>query len=459
MDVGRITGNTAVAMPGRSERATEPLEQETAQEPLPREEAQCTLQISDEGYHRWELSQEDLPQKKQYEMKPAEQQDKMKPAEQQDPVQPQNGVLPQAGEASQAEAVPLVSETAGTDLTNRLTRLLDFLDSRAYYLAHAKPEATKETDDEKVAALEEMQQLREEQEELYLQKEAKAQALAKKRAKSRNVVEKGMRELTIMLESVRPMERDKDPEKKTDAGDKDKNRENERQNDTVIRRGNEEDAPDTRETMQGFGRQVKRHAFHKELAMDRTIDLIYKNTRKNFEMVRTSDRKLMDGLQEVYHVLEQKDVSEADKAAAVDRYLENAAPIFGDIKNNMGMGLERLNNLRLIRLEQPGNQNMVYASRSQDAIYAMADENALDELYQDSFKQFENESFEELAEQIRKLQEEERTEETRAEENEQKETGQTGSIKADGKEIREAGNIKADEKEDAELLFTAKDEH
>lgn len=407
MDVGRITGNAAGAAAGRAELAREPMEQEPRPESLPRKEAQCTLQISDEGYRRWELSQEELSQKQQAGMKLAEQQAQ---------VPQQTGTMPQVEEAA---PVPALTEEECMD---RITKLLQFLDSRADYYAHAKPEPTKETDDEKAAALEEMRQLKEDEEEIYRQKEAEAQALARKQAKSRNVVEKGMRELTIMMESVRPVERDKDKEqeKKTDAADE----ESKRQNDTVIRRSDEEDGPDTRETMQGFGRQIKRHAFRDELAMDRTIDHIYENARQDFKLVRSMDRELLDGLQEVYHTLAQEDVSEADKDAAVDRYLEDGMPIFKDIRIYMGAGLARLSNLRSLRLEQSGNQNMVYASRSQDAIHALADENALDELSQDSFKQLEDENFEELAKRIRKLQEEERTEETRAEESEEKETGE-----------------------------------
>lgn len=73
----------------------------------------------------------------------------------------------------------------------------------------------------------------------------------------------------------------------------------------------------------------------------------------------------------------------------------------------MGYGLEWLGNLRGLRVGRLSNQNMVYANRAQENIDELADQSALDGLYQDSFKKLEDKNIDELTERIRKLQENE----------------------------------------------------
>lgn len=217
MDVNALnsTRNTIAAEPPM-DRAIRPVEEKSAPEILPREEKACTLHISDEGYRRWELARQETGVQAQQESTA--------------------GTLPKNGAAA-AGAKETVAAAAGTEENaepepDRMAKLSQFIETRRYLLPHLKPIASKETDDEKVAAMEQLRQLEEEQEAQYRRQEAEAQALAKKSSKSRNTLEKGMRELTIMLESAKPLdeaEREKDEgaereEKQQDAAPGQENR-------------------------------------------------------------------------------------------------------------------------------------------------------------------------------------------------------------------------------------------
>lgn len=377
MDVGRIAGN-AVAEAGQIGKTNELKREEPAPEALPQQEAQCTLHISDEAFRKWEMLQESGG---------------LQAAE---TVQ-EEGTVQQTQEAQ--PAVEPASEEVPED---RMTRLQKFLDAYRDVFAKAKAKPQKETDDEKVAALEQLRKLKEEQEAVYRKKEAEAQALAKKRTKTQNIVEKGMRELTIMLESVRSMDEEEKKRASTEGPDK------ENQRDSVSRRKNEESGPDTRETMQRLGSGAKQHALRKELGMDTTIGHIVENMCGNIEFVRNEDRVLQKGLERLYYVLQQDEVSETDKEAAVDAYIMDGRVSVYNMNIQMGMGLERLKNLRMLSLGHLENQNVVYAGRAQEAISALADQTAIDEWYQDSFRMLENKNLEELEEHIRDLYEQER---------------------------------------------------
>lgn len=368
MDVKAIdsTRNTIATEP-RMERAIQPVE-EPAPEILPPEEKACTLHISDEGYRRWELAQE-----------------------QETAADGAKENATATVEVKKNAPAAVEAEENAEPEPDRMTKLSQFIDDRRYMLSHLKPIASKETDDEKVAAMEQLRQLEEEQEALYRQQEAEAQALAKKSSKSRSTLEKGMRELTIMLESV----------KSQDEAEKEKAESAEREE----KQQDEKNTPDTRETMHGLGKWTMRHASRAEEAMDATIGYIYERAWGNFSYARDLDGTLLSSLERLSHTLAQPDVSEEDKDAAVDAYLAYGRSALKEIKDNMGFGLERLNNLRPLHIGRLSNQNMVYADRTQNGIYALADEAALEELYQDSFQKLEDHHFEELAEHIRALQE------------------------------------------------------
>lgn len=333
MDLNALnsTRNTIAAEP-RMDRAIRPVEEEPAPELLPREEKACTLHISDEGYRRWELAQQDAKTQEQ---------------------ESTAGTLPKNGAAA-AGAKETVAAATGAEENaepepDRMTKLSQFIDDRRYILSHLKPIASKETDDEK-------------------------------------------------------------------------------------------NAPDTREAMQGIGRWIMRHASRAEEAMDATIGHIYEKARGNFSFARDLDGLLLGSLERLSHMLAQPDVSEEDKNAAVDAYIMYGQSALSEIKDSMGFGLERLNNLRQLHIGRLSNQNMVYADRAQEGIHALADEAALEELYQDSFPKLEDDHFEELKERIKALQEAEQNPETEQAQKEAQEAQQATEA-AEEKERREKEEI------------------
>lgn len=444
MDVNALnsTRNTIAAEPPM-DRAIRPVEEESAPEILPREEKVCTLHISDEGYRRWELARQEIGAQTQQEISTQAQQESTA------------GTLPENGAAA-AGAKETVAVAAGAEENaepepDRMTKLSQFIETRRYLPSHLKPIANKETDDEKVAAMEQLRQLEEEQEAQYRRQEAEAQALAKKSSKSRNTLEKGMRELTIMLESVKPQdetekEKAEDAEREGKQQDAAPGQEN-RQWSTAPEKDDEKNAPDTREAMQGIGRWIMRHASRAEEAMDATIGHIYEKAWSNFSYARDLDGLLLGSLERLSHMLAQPDVSEEDKNAAVDAYIMDGRKDLKEIEDNMGYGLERLNTLRTLNIGRLANQNMVYADRAQEGIHALADETALEELYQDSFQKLEDNHFEELEERIKALQEAERRPEAAQEAEQKQETAQEAEQKQEEAQTAEQTTETREEKE------------
>lgn len=437
MDVSALnsTRNTIAAEPPM-DRAIRPVVEKSAPEILPREEKACTLHISDEGYRRWELARQEIGAQTQQEISTQAQQESTA------------GTLPKNGAAT-AGAKETVAVAAGAEENaepepDRMTKLSQFIETRRYLLSHLKPIASKETDDEKVAAMEQLRQLEEEQEAQYRRQEAEAQALAKKSSKSRNTLEKGMRELTIMLESVKPQdeaekEKAEGAEREGKQQDAAPGQEN-RQWGTAPEKDDEKNVQDTREAMQGIGRWIMRHASRAEEAMDATIGHIYEKAWSNFSYARDLDGLLLGSLERLSHMLAQPDVSEEDKNAAVDAYIMDGRKDLKEIYSNMGFGLERLKTLRTLNIGRLANQNMVYADRAQEGIHALADETALEELYQDSFQKLEDNHFEELAERIKALQEAEQNPETEQAQKEAQEAQQATEA-AEEKERREKEEI------------------
>lgn len=159
-----------------------------------------------------------------------------------------------------------------------------------------------------------------------------------------------------------------------------------------------------------------------------------------FLLCKRPGRPALGSLGRLSHMLAQPDVSEEDKNTAVDAYIMDGQEDLEEIYFNMGFGLERLKTLRTLNIGRLANQNMVYADRAQEDIHALADETALEELYQDSFQKLEDNHFEELAERIKALQEAEQNPET---EQAQKEAqgAQQATEAAEEKERREKEEI------------------
>lgn len=376
MEVGKTLGN-AVILPLKETPA--PKNVEWAEDtPIPEmvslEEVNCTLHISDEGYRRWEQSMQDegFPAAKE---------------------------VPSAEDAVSVDAV---DESAEEEELSSIERLSRFADRLFDIIKNTKREATKDTDDEKVAALEQMRQLKEDQEEEYQRQVKEAQAMAVKQAKTKNIVEKGMRDLTIMLESFKPPKDDK-KEDKQKAADTDTDAQRER-----LTPKTEEELPGNREEMLGISDGIRRHAFHAELAMDGPIRSIYDHAQRDFQFVRDAERTLREQMSGIYAMMQEEEVSDAEVDEAVDNYLEDETKTLKYLKRTLGAGLERMYNLKLITRAGYGNQNMIFAQRAQDTIEEAADLSVLDGLYQEGYESATGETIEELAKHIRDLLEEER---------------------------------------------------
>lgn len=410
MDVGRVAGSAANLSLEKtlSSKNVEWAEDTFMPEKVPPEESECTLHISDEGYRRWEQSR-------------------------------QNEECPTAGELPSAEnavSADSVDESEKEDEMSSIERLCQFADRLRDVIKNTKRQATKETDDEKVAALEQLRQLKEEQEEEYQRQVKEAQVMASRQTKTKNIVEKGMRDLTIMLESFKSMDDDK-KEDKAQAADKDtdSDKDTDTQQEKLVQKTEDEDLPGNREEMHGFGDRIRRHAFRAELSMDGTINAILERAQNNLRYARNGARTLRERLSAVYTEITQNgDVSDADKDKTVNNFLEGGSDLLEDVEWALKTGLERLYNLREINRARYDNQNMVYAQRAQDAIGEIADQSVLDGLYQEGYESMEGETIEELAKHIRDLLEEERMSRTEDAEETEETDNADGIDKADSSE-------------------------
>lgn len=218
-----------------------------------------------------------------------------------------------------------------------------------------------------------------------------------------------MRDLTIMLESFKSLEEDK-KEDKAQAADKDtdSDKDTDTQQEKLVQKTEDEDLPGNREEMHGFGDRIRRHAFRAELSMDGTINAILNRAQNNFLYAWDGARTLQEQLADVYTMMQEDDVSDAEKDETVRTFLEGVKDLLKDIKDSLGTGKERICNLKEITRAGYDNQNMVYAQRAQDAIGEIADQSVLDGLYQEGYESMEGETIDELAEHIHDLLEEER---------------------------------------------------
>lgn len=424
MEVGTISDGTMRALMEQKAAAknVELTEEHLATEELSKTNALSsteppyTVHISEAGYRQLELSQQ------YYELHAASEE------LQTDAV---------------AEAVPIDPAEEEEDEMSSLERLYQFIEQTQDAILHAKPIATKDTDDEKVAALEQMRQLKEDQEEDYRRQAEELQALAAKGNKSRNIVMKGMRDLTIMLESFKPIDADeKDKEKKTAKKDLDTDNEIPKHNLSKKTEENE-DTPGSREELQAVGGHIRSRAFHVELAMDDTINRIYDNAKADFASARDKMHLLHSELKNVYTTLQEDSVSDEKKDETMDQYVRDGIEILGNMSLEFGIGLERMRNLIEIRRERHGNQHMEAAAEAQAAIGNAADQTVLNDLYEAGYQELEGETFDELAEHIHELLDE-RTNRTE----------ETDSAKADetaSEEAEEADSVKADDGADSDI--------
>ena len=273
------------------------------------------------------------------------------------------------------------------------TRFLKFLDQIEMTIQKARPKATKDTDDEKVAALEQLRQLKENQAEEYLRQLEEARALAVSTSKTKNKVEDGMRNLTIMLESFKPLQ-----EERVKLSPEEKKQKSQKQQENV----NEQS-----QAVQLIGGNIKKQAFRAEQAMDDTINRIYENAQQNLKYAKEQKKYLQDGMETVYRVWKEPDVSEKDKDEAIEQYLKDGRTSLGIMEKELGAGLARMQNIRDIRRERRDCRNMSYAKQAQDAVSDIADHAALDEWYQTETDRLESDTIEELAARIRELMKEE----------------------------------------------------
>lgn len=372
MEIGNVS-STPVMGPERIGKSITPMPEDLTPEVPPREEAHCTLHISEEGYRRWELARQDNEPQTDLSSTTSEE-------------------LPQVENTSASEA--LRDSGNGED---RVAAILQFIDNRTDILKNAAPEATKATDDEKAAALEQLRQLKEDQEAEYQAKAQEAQDLARQQTKVKSAVEKGMRDLSIMLESFNPLQ-------STGADEKERSR---MEPENTVRESIDETSSETldrKEKLLGAGGQIKQQAFQKELSMDSTIDGIYEKAMDNFKTAKSHDRHIRDGLEAVYHTLQDENCSEEEKDTAVNDFLENGTRFLSEMKTNLSTGLERMRNIRDIKRGRLDNQNMIYAKQAQVAVEESASQSTIDQLYQNGYEALEEETIEELEEHIRNLQ-------------------------------------------------------
>ena len=421
MDVGRVVGG-AIKLPLEKTPAPKNVEWAEAAftpEVIPPADVECTLHISDEGYRRWEQAQQDG----------------------------ENSASRALPSAENAGSVDSVDGSAEADGMSSMERLSQFADSIVDVVRDPRRLATPETEDEKVAALEQMRQLKEEQEEEYQRQVKEVQSAAVKQVKTKNIVEKGMRDLTIMLESFKQLEDDK-KEDEPQAADKDADKDA-RQEKPLQKTGDEE-LPGVRKEALEISSGIRRHASRVERAMDDTINRIFERAQRNMRFVSDGVRTLQAGLASVYEVIAQpEDLSDAERDEVIGSYLADGQRLLGQMSVEVRVGNERLFNLKEIIEAGYGNQNMVYAQRAQNAIGEAADLSVLDGLYQEGFESMREETIDELAKHIHELLDEERM--SRTEKAEEAEGTEETEKTEEAEETEAAGAVEeTEEAEEAE---------
>lgn len=281
--------------------------------------------------------------------------------------------------------------TAGTE-KSPYDRLNDQMDSVQKKLAdigknNTVGKRTDETDSEYAEAMEELRKLREDQARQYEEEAEEAKKRAMENSKRLGDLEKGNRDLVIMLESFKGM----DEGKKAGHGN----------------------GRDRTESMEDSGRadsimdisgQIRSEAAAKEEGMDAILNDIHQKAQDGFSKAGKIGKDIRKQMDEIRDFVADSANSMQEKEEAVSQFVSYADPLLRDMQDSRMVALQRMKIFKAVSLERLGTQNMTNAKRAQEEVQAYAHQAAVFDAFDAAYESRQRDKIDALKERIKELQ-------------------------------------------------------
>ncbi len=286
------------------------------------------------------------------------------------------------------DPVQLQSEKPDKSPEERLGSQIDQIEKRLAEVSGNKTEGkrTEETDRDYDEALEALRKLREEEARQYEEEAEEAKKRAMENSKHMGVVEKGNRDLVIMLESFKGL-RDKDAKAASQRKHSDSAEDSQR-------------AEDLRE----ISGQIRSDAAASDGEMDQVLNDIHEKAQEGFRKageIRKDMRKQIDGLRKL---VSDASNSMQEKEEAVAQFVKDSGHYINEIADYQGQALQRMKIFKDISLKRLEDQHMIKAERAQEIISGLADDAAVQDAFYAAYESQEQDKIEELEERIKELQ-------------------------------------------------------
>lgn len=297
----------------------------------------------------------------------------------------------QAAEAEIQAKEPVQSQSAKTEKSpvDNLYDQIDQVEKRLAEISGNKTEGkrTEETDKDYDEALEALRKLREEEARQYEEEAEEAKKRAMENSKHMGVVEKGNRDLVIMLESFKGINKDKDAKSASQR----------KHSDSAEESGRAED-------LREISGQIRSDAAASDGEMDKVINNIHEKAQEGFRKageIRKDMRKQIDGLREF---VSDASNSMQEKEEAVAQFVKDSGHYLNEIEDYQGQALQRMKIFKDVSLKRLEDQHMIKAERAQEIISGLADDAAVQDAFYAAYESQEQDKIEELEERIKELQ-------------------------------------------------------
>lgn len=297
----------------------------------------------------------------------------------------------QAAETEIQAKEPVQSQSAKTEKSpvDNLYDQIDQVEKRLAEISGNKTEGkrTEETDKDYDEALEALRKLREEEARQYEEEAEEAKKRAMENSKHMGVVEKGNRDLVIMLESFKGLNKDKDAKSASQR----------KHSDSAEESGRAED-------LREISGQIRSDAAASDGEMDKVINNIHEKAQEGFRKageIRKDMRKQIDGLREF---VSDASNSMQEKEEAVAQFVKDSGHYLNEIEDYQGQALQRMKIFKDVSLKRLEDQHMIKAERAQEIISGLADDAAVQDAFYAAYESQEQDKIEELEERIKELQ-------------------------------------------------------
>lgn len=297
----------------------------------------------------------------------------------------------QAAEAGIQAKEPVQSQSAKTEKSpvDNLYDQIDQVEKRLAEISGNKTEGkrTEETDKDYDEALEALRKLREEEARQYEEEAEEAKKRAMENSKHMGVVEKGNRDLVIMLESFKGLNKDKDAKSASQR----------KHSDSAEESGRAED-------LREISGQIRSDAAASDGEMDKVINNIHEKAQEGFRKageIRKDMRKQIDGLREF---VSDASNSMQEKEEAVAQFVKDSGHYLNEIEDYQGQALQRMKIFKDVSLKRLEDQHMIKAERAQEIISGLADDADVQDAFYAAYESQEQDKIEELEERIKELQ-------------------------------------------------------